>query len=702
MAKNLVIVESPAKAKTIEKYLGKDFKVEASYGHVRDLPRGDLGIDVENDFEPRYVIPTKSRKRVNALKKEVEKFEKLYLAPDPDREGEAIAWHIAEIVKEKFPNPERVVFTEITETAVKEAFNKPREIDERLVDAQQGRRVLDRLVGYKLSPLLWKKVRRGLSAGRVQSIAVRLIVERERERDNFKQQEYWQIEVELSKNEQQEIFIAKLYSENGKALKKLSIENSEQAKKIEDAIIDNDFIVEKIEEKETNKNPYPPFTTSTLQQAASRILGFSAKKTMLVAQKLYEGISLGSDGSVGLITYMRTDSFHLSQDFINNTQEFIKEKFGKEFSVEGGKHYKSKAKNAQEAHEAIRPTYITKSPESIEQYLDKDQLKLYRLIHNRALSSQMASAKVLSTGVFIKNGVYGFKLNGSRVLFEGFLKVSGKAKDGEQLLPKFDNEEKLDLHKISPIQSFTQPPARYSEASLVKAMEENGIGRPSTYAPTMSTIVDRGYVIKEAGYFVPESIAYTVNDGLVKCFPELVDISFTAKMEEELDDIAQGTSDWKTVIKDFYTPFEKDLSKVLEKEDSSCFGENKIEYIKPCPTCQETKCTSDKSGEKKPHWIIERYGRFGKFMGCTCYPDCKHIEKAPDKEVGVKCPVCGGNIIIKRTRRGKVFYGCSSYPTCTYALWYKPVGEDCPQCKKPLVQKGKNIACSECDYKKAQ
>jgi DNA topoisomerase-1 len=702
MAKNLVIVESPAKAKTIEKYLGKDFKVEASYGHVRDLPRGDLGIDVENDFEPRYVIPTKSRKRVNALKKEVEKFEKLYLAPDPDREGEAIAWHIAEIVQEKFPNPERVVFTEITETAVKEAFNKPREIDLRLVDAQQGRRVLDRLVGYKLSPLLWKKVRRGLSAGRVQSIAVRLIVERERERDSFKQQEYWQIEIELSKKQNTDLFIAKLYSKDNKALKKLSIENSEQAKKIEDAIKDNDFIVEKIEEKETNKNPYPPFTTSTLQQSASRVLGFSAKKTMMLAQRLYEGISLGKEGSVGLITYMRTDSFHLSKDFINNTQDFIKEKFGKEFSVEGGKHYKSKVKNAQEAHEAIRPTYITKNPEAIEQYLDKDQLKLYRLIYNRALSSQMASAKVLSTSVFIKNGIYGFKLNGSRVLFEGFLKVSGKAKDGEQLLPKFESNELLELHKISPIQSFTQPPARYSEASLVKAMEENGIGRPSTYAPTMSTIVDRGYVIKEAGYFVPESIAYTVNDGLVKCFPELVDISFTAKMEGELDDIAQGVSNWKDVIKEFYNPFEKDLSKVLEKEDNTCFGENKIEYIKPCPTCAETGCTSDKSGDKKPHWIMERYGRFGMFMGCTCYPDCKHIEKAPDKEIGVKCPVCGGNIIVKRSRRGKVFYGCSNYPTCTYALWYKPTGEDCLQCKKPLIQKGKNIVCSECDYKKAQ
>lgn len=702
MAKNLVIVESPAKAKTIEKYLGKDFKVEASYGHVRDLPRGDLGIDVENDFEPRYVIPTKSRKRVNALKKEAEKFEKIYLAPDPDREGEAIAWHIAEIVQEKFPDPERVVFTEITQDAVKKAFEKPRKIDLRLVDAQQGRRVLDRLVGYKLSPLLWKKVRRGLSAGRVQSVAVRLIVERERERDSFKQQEYWQIEVDLSKIGDSQIFTAKLSSENGKSLKKLTIENENHARKIEKSLGENGFIVEKIEEKEINKNPYPPFTTSTLQQSASRVLGFSAKKTMLVAQKLYEGISIGSEGLVGLITYMRTDSFHLSKDFIEKSQDFIKKEYGSEYCVDGGKHYKSKSKNAQEAHEAIRPTYADKTPKSLEQFLDKDQLKLYTLIYNRAISSQMASAKVLSTGVFVKNGIYGLKANGSRILFDGFLRVSGKSKEGEQILPELNSGEVLENHKINLIQSFTQPPARYSEASLVKALEENGIGRPSTYAPTMSTIVDRGYVIKEAGYFVPESIAYTVNDGLVKCFPELVDVTFTAKMEEELDEIAQGVASWKDVIKDFYTPFEKDLSKVLEKEDNTCFGENKIEYIKPCPTCAETGCTSDKSGDKKPHFIIERYGRFGKFMGCTCYPDCKHIEKAADKEVGVKCPVCGGNIIVKRSRRGKVFYGCSSYPTCTYALWYKPIGEDCPQCKKPLIQKGKNIVCSECDYKKAQ
>jgi len=681
---NLVIVESPVKAKTIEKFLGKGFKVEASYGHVRDLPKAELGINTEEDFEPKYVIPTKARKRINLLKKEVEKAKELYLATDLDREGEAIAWHITEVTKPKSA-PKRVIFSEITKDAILEAFNHPRDLDTNLIDAQQARRILDRLVGYKLSPLLWKKVRRGLSAGRVQSVALRLIVEREREVQDFKSEEYWNIEVNLSKKEKpEENLIAKLTEMLDKKIEKFTFQKQEDVKKILDDFNNAIFIVNNIEKKQRVRNPYPPFITSTLQQEASRRLGFSAKKTMVIAQQLYEGVIMGNEGSIGLITYMRTDSLNLSSEFIERSVNLVKEKFGSNYVEGSGRRFKTKAKLAQEAHEAIRPTYIEREPSSIKNFLTPDQFKLYSLIYNRALASQMKEALFEVTSVKIKAKQYGFLSSGSRLLFDGFLKVyQDKKEEKENIMPSLETDEELDVIKIDSIQSFTVPPARYSEASLVKTMEENGIGRPSTYAPIMSTIIDRGYTKKENGYFFPQEIGFIVNDLLVSNFPNIFDIKFTAQIEEEFDEIAAGKEKWKKVIADFYQPFSKDLESKHEE----------IEKIKLPEVETDIKC--EKCG--KP--MLIKIGRYGKFLACAGFPECKNT-KPLVKEIEATCPRCSEKLVEKRTRKGRIFYGCSSYPSCNFASWNEPLNEQCKKCGSLLVRDKKgNVLCVDCDLK---
>jgi DNA topoisomerase I len=660
----LVIVESPAKAKTIEGYLGKGYKVMASYGHVRDLPKSKIGIDLET-FEPQYVIPTKARKNVNLLKKEAEKATQVILATDEDREGEAIAWHLVhalglESAKPKDKKIERIVFHEITKEAITNAAASPRALNGCLVDAQQGRRVLDRLVGYNLSPLLWKKIRRGLSAGRVQSVAVKLIVDREREIQAFKPEEYWEVFAELiASADKDKKFEAKLTKKDGK---NFEIKNAKENENILIELEKANYLVSKVEEKEQKRNPAAPFITSSLQQEAARKLRFSAKKTMMVAQKLYEGIKLDT-GSEGLITYMRTDSLNLSSQAVDQARKYIKENFGAEYLPSAPRVYKKK-KGAQEAHEAIRPTNLLRTPESIKGYLSEDEQKLYELIWQRTLASQMTEEVLTLTGVDIAAGVYTFRANGKKVKFDGFSRVYLEGKDEEidekdVILPNIKDGDKCNLDKLRPEQKFTKPPARYSEATLVRVLEENGIGRPSTYAPTLSTIKDRGYVRLENRYFIPEEVGFIVNDMLVENFPEIVNIDFTAKMEEELDEVAEGCRDWKVPIREFWIPFSKTL-------------EAKGEAIEKINMDEETDEICEKCG--KP--MIIKAGRFGKFLACTGFPDCKNT-KAIKTTTGQKCPTCKeGDIVVKKTKKGRTFWGCSRYPDCDWASWQAPKTED--------------------------
>lgn len=641
----LVIVESPAKAKTIEGYLGSGYKVLASYGHLRDLPKSKLGIN-EDTFDPEYVIPTKSRKTVTALKKEAAAADLVILATDEDREGEAISWHIlfaADIPNNKY---QRITFNEITKEAIKEAVANPREINQNLVDAQQGRRVLDRIVGYNLSPLLWKKIRRGLSAGRVQSVAVRLIVEREREIQAFNPEEYWEIIALLNKNGE---FEAKLTKKDGK---NIEVKNKTEADVILKAIKGSDFIVDKVEQREMKKSPSAPFTTSTLQQEASRKLRFPAKKTMMLAQKLYEGINVPGEGSVGLITYMRTDSTNLSSQAVTQARKLIEEKYGKEYLSQTIRVWKKK-KGAQEAHEAIRPTGFNRLPESLKETLEPDMLKLYDLVWRRTMASQMSEEIMDLMGVDVKAGDYTFRANGKKVKFDGYSRVYHvRQGDKDVILPDLKNNDVCEVKEIIPSQKFTKPPARYTEASLVKKLEENGIGRPSTYAPTLSTIKDRGYVRVEQRFLHPEDIAFVVNDGLVKFFPEVVDIDFTAKMEQELDDVAEGKYEWKKPIKEFYRPFMTDVKKAEENWD----------YEKPKDEPTNEVC------EKCGSPMVIKIGRFGKFMACSNFPECKNTRTIAES-LG-PCPKCKkGNIIARRTKRGRTFFGCSRYPDCDWATW---------------------------------
>lgn len=736
--KHLVIVESPTKAKTIGKFLGSDYKVESSYGHVRDLPKSKMGVDFDNNFEPQYVVPLKARARVDALKKLASKAKSVFFATDQDREGEAIAWHLLQLLKIPKKEVKRIAFHEITKKAVAEALEHPHAINQHLVDAQQARRILDRLVGYELSPFLWKKVARGLSAGRVQSVAVRLIVEREREIEAFKPQEYWTVEgtVHKASGEGANIpFDVNLHGLNGKALKKFDLKADEASKAVE-AVSKAKLSVTGVESKTITKTPPPPFTTSTLQQEANRRLGYSAKQTMMLAQQLYEGVELGDQGSVGLITYMRTDSFNLSQDFLQQSKNYIEQKFGQKYVTAGSRQYKTKSKLAQEAHEAIRPTDANNSPETVKAYLDSRQLKLYSLIWSRAMATQMAESSAQATGVDIEaiGTPYTLRATGLVRVFDGWQKVY-PASGEDRELPPLKTGDALSLEKIDGLQHFTQPPARYSEAGLVKALEERGIGRPSTYAPTIATIVERKYVEKIERRLKPTDIGTLVNDLLTEHFPEIVDYDFTADMEKNLDLVAEGDKPWQPIIKAFYVPFKKNLEKKameLNKKDITeqatdevCDKCGKPMVIKvgrfgkflACtgyPECKNTKQlnsdgqpaapeTTDEKCEKCGRPMIMRHGRFGPFLGCSGYPECKNI-KSQNVGTGVTCPDCGkGEIVAKRSRSGKTFYSCNRYPECKFALWQKPNGEKCPTCGSLLVfAAGNKIRCSkkDCGYQK--
>jgi len=821
MAKNLVIVESPAKAKTINKYLGKDYLVKASIGHIKDLPSKGLGVDVEHDFKPTYELIPDSKKRNNKrivaeLKKAAKEADAVYLAADPDREGEAICQHLAEEIVPKKPKKPayRVMFNEITKRAVNEAFERPRQIDENLVDAQQARRVLDRLVGYKVSPLLCRTIGGRLSAGRVQSVALRMVVEREREIEQFIKTEYWTIAANLGAKIPP-AFDSRLFKIEEQTVKtsgfdqdvkknEILIKNEESAESIVTEARDQKFVVTEVTTKERKRNPVPPFITSKLQQEASRKLGFAVKKTMMLAQKLYEGIELGSEGSVGLITYMRTDSTRVSETALAEVRDFIGRQYGDRYLPEKAVHYRSK-KDAQDAHEAIRPTEVGRTPESLAQYLNPEELKLYRLIWQRFVASQMTAAIFDQTTIDIQAGRFLFRATGSVQKFDGFLKLYQEGRDekadddeeAERTLPLVEKGETLALNSITPEQHFTEPPPRYTEATLVKALEEKGIGRPSTYAAIMSTIQEREYVEKLQGRFHPTGLGKTVNDLLIDGgFDELFNESYTAKMEEELDEIEEGKIEWTTALRDFYKKFEGDLDKfkvyvkdIKEKNvptEEVCLKCNTPGMVQKwgrfgsylrCLSCDATRdaeppagengangsdpasqsaeeaepetcelcgkpmqmkrgrfgpflgCTGypecrnirkiGKSGVAAPPpvpldekcpvdgaQLVKRFGRFGEFISCSNYPKCKYIKQ---ETVGVSCPRpgCKGEIVVKKSKRGKAFYGCSEYPNCNIVYWDKPVNETCPQCNAPFLlekttkKQGTFRYCAneECGYK---
>lgn len=678
----LVIVESPTKSRSLQKFLSSNYRVLSSYGHVRDLPRSELGIDVENDFKPKYVIPLKARKNVNLLRQEAKKVESIILAVDPDREGEAIAWHLTQALNLDGAKPyQRIVFHEITKKAVNEAFKNPRRIDMDLVNAQQARRVLDRIVGYKLSPFLWKKVARRLSAGRVQSVAVRLVVEREREIEKFIPQEYWTIETLLKKLKSREgEFKALLIKKDRKIIPKLGIKTKKEANKIVKDLKGAEYKVTNIERKETKRNPLPPFTTSTLQQEAWKRFGFPAKFTMRIAQNLYEQ---------GLITYHRSDSLNLSDLSLSAAKKFITKQYGKEYWAGFLRKYKTKGR-AQEAHEAIRPTYPEKVPDKlkIQAKLDNNQFRLYDLIWRRFIACQMNQGVFDATTIDISAKNYIFRVTGQILKFDGFLKVY-PIKFEENELPTLKKDEILGLIKIISSQHSTQPPPRYTEATLIKTLEENGIGRPSTYAPILATIQERNYVEKnENRRFQPTEIGVIVNDLLVEHFPNIVDIKFTAEMEEDLDKIAQNKKEWEKVIREFYNPFEKNLSQKYEEVSKKEIAEKPTK--KKCPKCGS--------------FLLIKLGKFGKFYACPKFPECKYTESLKKNNLGIKCPKCGkGEITEKRTKKRKTFYGCSSWPSCDFASWEKPIGKNCPKCSSPLViTKWNKVKCSNnsCEFKK--
>ncbi len=686
--KKLVIVESPAKAKTIGKMLGRTYKVLASVGHVRDLPKSTLGIDIENNFEPKYINIRGKGPVINELRKEAKKADKIYLATDPDREGEAISWHLAYILKIDPEDKIRVEFNEITKEAVKNAIKNPRTLDLDLIDAQQARRILDRLVGYKISPLLWKKIRKGLSAGRVQSVATKIICDREEEINQFIPEEYWSIVAFLSKDKEEfeAKFTAKLV--NGKE-EKIELTSREDVDSIIENLDKGKFIVDDIKKGNRKRNPYPPYTTSTLQQDASRRLGFTTRKTMSIAQQLYEGIDLGKEGTVGLITYMRTDSTRISQGALDLSKTYIIEIFGKEFS-NGGKTYSGKKKkDSQDAHEAIRPTGILRVPKEIKAYLSKDQFKLYNLIWNRLIASQMAPANYETISVNILSNDFVFKGNGSKLVFPGFLKVYSNIddKDKDMNIPSLEKGDLLLLNDLNETQHFTKAPPRFTEASLIKTLEELGIGRPSTYAPTIGTILARTYVVIENKSFYPTELGILVNDLLTEYFDLIINEEFTAELENQLDDVEEGKYPWKQIVKDFYGDFNKELIKAEEEID-------KIE-IKD----EVTDVICEKCGKN----LVIKTGRYGRFMACPGYPECKNT-KPIIETIDVKCPKCDGEIIKKKSKKGRVFYGCSKYPECDFISWDEPVNEKCPECKKHMVikrtKKGTTIKCSdkECGY----
>ncbi|HEO0999812.1 TPA: type I DNA topoisomerase [Streptococcus agalactiae] len=679
--KNLVIVESPAKAKTIEKYLGRNYKVVASVGHIRDLKKSSMSIDFENNYEPQYINIRGKGPLINDLKKEAKKAKKVYLASDPDREGEAISWHLAHILDLDKEDRNRVVFNEITKDAVKNAFVEPRQINIDLVDAQQARRVLDRIVGYSISPILWKKVKKGLSAGRVQSVALKLIIDRENEIKAFQPEEYWTIDGSFKKGTRK--FNATFYGLDGK---KFKLSNNEDVKTVLKRIKTDEFLVEKVEKKERRRNAPLPYTTSSLQQDAANKINFRTRKTMMIAQQLYEGLSLGTAGHQGLITYMRTDSTRISPLAQNEATEFITNRFGANYSKHGNKV--KNASGAQDAHEAIRPSSVNHTPESIAKYLDKDQLKLYTLIWNRFIASQMTAAVFDTMKVNLTQNGVTFIANGSQVKFDGYMAVYNDT-DKNKMLPDMEEGESVKKVNTNPEQHFTQPPARFSEASLIKTLEENGVGRPSTYAPTLETIQKRYYVKLAAKRFEPTELGEIVNSLIVEFFPDIVDVTFTAEMEGKLDEVEIGKEQWQKIIDEFYKPFEKELAKAETEMEKIQIKDEPAGF--DCELCGSP--------------MVIKLGRYGKFYACSNFPEC-HNTKAITKKIGVICPICQkGQVIERKTKRNRIFYGCDRYPECEFTSWDKPIGRTCPKSNDFLVEKkvrggGKQVVCSneKCDY----
>lgn len=697
MKKNLVIVESPAKARTLSKILGKGYSLKASMGHVRDLPKSRLGVDIENGFAPKYVVPRAKNKIVAELKKAAKTASTVYLATDPDREGEAISWHLAEVTKSDKTLFRRVVFHEITKEAIEQAFKHPRSIDMQLVNAQQARRVLDRLVGYKISPLLWQKVRRGLSAGRVQSVALKIIVDREREIQKFIPVEYWTIEAELAKK----IPTAKVIPFRVMLIgffdgTKLDIHNQEEATEINDELKPASYSVIKVKTKKVTRQPAPPFITSTLQQEAWRKLHFSAKQTMAIAQQLYEGLPIGNEGSVGLITYMRTDSTRVARSAIVETREFISDKYGSQFIPPHARSFVGRVKGAQEAHEAIRPTRIRREPSLIKSHLTAAQFRLYEIIWKRMVASQMSAALFDNTTVDIKARCsasktdYLFRTSCSVNTFPGFIILYTEGKDETEqeegkssLLPQLKKGDELTLLGLFPEQHFTKPPPRFTEATLIKMLEQWGIGRPSTYVPILSTIQGRDYATKTKGSFQPTELGFVVNDLLAQHFANIINIKFTAQMEDGLDEVAQENRDWVHLVQDFYTPFEESLNNASQL----------MEKVKLADEVTDEVCS--KCG--KP--MVVKFGRYGKFLACSGYPECKSTKPFQVK-VGVKCPECGSEMVEKISKKKRTFYGCSNYPNCTFATNLKPLPQPCPQCGGLLtLYRGKQAKCTKCEYR---
>lgn len=690
MSDYLVIVESPSKAKTIEKYLGKKYKVVASMGHVRDLPKSQMGIEVKNNFTPKYITIRGKGPVLKDLKSAAKKAKKVYLAADPDREGEAIAWHLANTLNVDVESDCRVVFNEITKDAIKESFKYPRAINMDLVDAQQARRILDRLVGYNISPLLWKKVKKGLSAGRVQSVAVRLIIEREKEIQSFEPEEFWTIKTEFVKGK--DTFEASFYGVDGE---KFQLTNEAQVNEIIEKMKDNAFSVENVTRKERKRNPALPFTTSSLQQEAARKLNMRAKKTMMLAQQLYEGIDLGKQGTVGLITYMRTDSTRISETAQTEARDYITEAFGAEY-IGTEKRKETKKSKAQDAHEAIRPTSVMRKPEELKSFLSRDQLRLYKLIWERFVASQMASAIMDTVTAKLINNNVQFRASGSVVKFPGFMKVYVESKDDgaeekDKMLPPLEVGETVFSKDIEPKQHYTQPPPRYTEARLVRTLEELGIGRPSTYVPTLETIQKRGYVALDNKRFVPTELGGIVIELILEFFPEIINIEFTANMEQSLDEVEEGNANWVKIVDDFYVGFEPRLEKA-EKEM------REVE-IKDEPAGEDCELCS--------HPMVFKMGKYGKFMACSNFPECRNT-KPIVKEIGVTCPKCDkGQIIERRSNKKKrLFYGCGTYPECDFVSWDKPIGRKCPKCEGMLVEKklkkGVQVQCISCDYEEEQ
>ena len=684
MAEKLVIVESPSKATTIKKYLGKGYNVVASMGHVIDLPKSQLAIDVENNFEPKYITIRGKGDLIKSLKKEAKNASKIYLATDPDREGEAISWHLANTLGVDASSKCRITFNEITKKAVTNAIKEPREIDINLVDAQQARRVLDRIVGYKISPILWKKVKKGLSAGRVQSVATKLICDREEEINSFVEKEYWTIEASFLKSKKK--FSAKFYGENGK---KKELSNENDANTVLKSLENEKFIVKSVQKSQKKKSSPPPFITSSLQQEAGRKLGFTTARTMQAAQTLYEGINLKGKGHIGLITYMRTDSLRIADDALNEVRNYIKDTFGEKYLPKSAKIYKTK-KSAQDAHEAIRPSDVTITPESIKSSLTPDQYKIYKLIWERFVACQMTDAVFDAVSYGIDAGIYNFKTNGQSVVFDGFTLLYTESVHSEEekvskIVELIEGEE-LSLQNITPNQHFTQPPQRYSEASLVKALEELGIGRPSTYSPTITTIISRGYVVRNKKTLMPTELGMIVNSLMCEHFKSIVDVDFTANMEDDLDKIEEGKKEWKSLIGEFYFPF---METVTDAEE-------KIGDIEIKDEVSDTVC--DKCGAM----MVYKHGKFGKFLACPQFPKCRNT-MAIVKEIGVSCPNCSSPVIEKKSKRGKIFFGCTNYPECTFTSWDKPTNEKCPSCGGIMYERmtrGNKKYCPSCSEKK--